>query len=347
MFHTIKNISHDEWLNQRALGIGSSEVGTILGVNPYETPYELWLRKTGRIPPKEVTMSMELGHVNEAYVAMKFAQCTGSVIKESTRGDWLAVDNEKSWLRVSPDRLYWPSGSKHCPKNWRIVECKTTTCDIDPLNPPKRWLYQLQYQMGVMEIKAGAVAWMGFTPKPHIGYLPVEFDADLYNNEIVPRLDFFWTENILKDIAPTPTREAELKLAFPVAAPESSVIADEAITATHGAYLKLVKQEKEIKEQLKLIEDQETILKDQMRAFLKDKETLLAPDGKKILATWKNTKDIETFDLIRFREEQADTYAAYLKQDFDLARFREENADDYLRYVTREKGSRSLRIKNS
>lgn len=41
-----------EWLEYRKDGIGSSEVATILGLNPWETPYQLWRRKKGWTPPK-------------------------------------------------------------------------------------------------------------------------------------------------------------------------------------------------------------------------------------------------------------------------------------------------------
>ena len=49
----VKSSSHEQWLENRKGGIGSSEVATIVGLNPYETPYQLWLRKTGQIPAKE------------------------------------------------------------------------------------------------------------------------------------------------------------------------------------------------------------------------------------------------------------------------------------------------------
>ena len=39
-----------EWHLQRRYAIGGSEVGTILGLNPYESAYALWAKKTGRIP---------------------------------------------------------------------------------------------------------------------------------------------------------------------------------------------------------------------------------------------------------------------------------------------------------
>ena len=35
--------SREEWLAARNEGIGASEVASVLGLNPWETPYQLWL----------------------------------------------------------------------------------------------------------------------------------------------------------------------------------------------------------------------------------------------------------------------------------------------------------------
>lgn len=50
-----------EWHERRKRSIGGSESPTILGVNPWETPTELWERKTGRRPNPEETPAMRRG----------------------------------------------------------------------------------------------------------------------------------------------------------------------------------------------------------------------------------------------------------------------------------------------
>lgn len=37
----------DDWHKWRSKGIGSSEISTVIGKNPYQTPYQLWRIKTG------------------------------------------------------------------------------------------------------------------------------------------------------------------------------------------------------------------------------------------------------------------------------------------------------------
>ena len=62
-----------EWLEYRKDGIGSSEVATILGLNPWETPYQLWRRKKGLDAPKDETFAMKAGHYLEDAVSQFWA----------------------------------------------------------------------------------------------------------------------------------------------------------------------------------------------------------------------------------------------------------------------------------
>ena len=102
--------SREEWLKERERGIGSSEVGTILGVNPFETPYQLWRRKRGLDEPKQETFAMKAGHYLEDAVSKFYADATGKEIIKSSSSDWIIVNSEKDFLRVSPDRTFWLPG---------------------------------------------------------------------------------------------------------------------------------------------------------------------------------------------------------------------------------------------
>lgn len=62
-----------EWLEYRKDGIGSSEVATILGLNPWETPYQLWRRKKGLDAPRDETFAMKAGHYLEDAVSQFWA----------------------------------------------------------------------------------------------------------------------------------------------------------------------------------------------------------------------------------------------------------------------------------
>lgn len=40
--------NRQNWLNVRAKGIGGSDAGVIMGLNPYKSAYQLWMEKTGQ-----------------------------------------------------------------------------------------------------------------------------------------------------------------------------------------------------------------------------------------------------------------------------------------------------------
>jgi len=68
-------ISHDEWLEARSKGLGGSDAGSILGVNPYKGRLELWLEKTGRVQTAFTgNEATRLGQAFERPVAELYAQ---------------------------------------------------------------------------------------------------------------------------------------------------------------------------------------------------------------------------------------------------------------------------------
>ena len=51
------DMSHQEWLEDRKRGIGGSDVATVLGLNKYKSPYQLWLEKTGHAPSLQLNLA--------------------------------------------------------------------------------------------------------------------------------------------------------------------------------------------------------------------------------------------------------------------------------------------------
>ena len=88
----IKTASREEWLEERKKSLGGSDMGSVLGLNEYSSPYAVWAEKTGKLPPKKESEYMRLGSDLEDYVAQRFA--------------------EKSGLKVAKDTATWRN-SKH------------------------------------------------------------------------------------------------------------------------------------------------------------------------------------------------------------------------------------------
>jgi len=60
----------DEWLRYRLdSGIGASQLGTVMGLNEYECPLELFHSKIGLLKPKEKSIRMALGSMSEGLIS--------------------------------------------------------------------------------------------------------------------------------------------------------------------------------------------------------------------------------------------------------------------------------------
>ncbi|EOA2606900.1 lambda-exonuclease family protein, partial [Enterococcus hirae] len=76
------DMSHREWLEDRKRGIGGSDVATVLGLNKYKSPYQLWLEKTGQIELKDSESEPAYwGNVLEEVVAKEFQERTGKKVR--------------------------------------------------------------------------------------------------------------------------------------------------------------------------------------------------------------------------------------------------------------------------
>ena len=113
----IRPKDRNEWLDYRRAGIGSSEIATIVGLNPYETPYQLWRRKIGLDEPKSETFAMKAGHYLEDAVSQFWSDATGRQIIKASAGDWIVRNDEKPFVQVSPDRTYWLDDNRNNDNN--------------------------------------------------------------------------------------------------------------------------------------------------------------------------------------------------------------------------------------
>lgn len=105
----------EAWLLERKKGIGASEASSILGLNPFCTPFKLWANKTGLyVEEVQESEAMEWGHALETPIAIKWAERNGVTVKQC--GDLIKHDN--SPLFATPDFEVIETGD--------LLECKLT-----------------------------------------------------------------------------------------------------------------------------------------------------------------------------------------------------------------------------
>ena len=96
------DMSHEEWLEERKRTIGGSEIGAILGLNPWQSAYSLWAERTGRIPAFDGNLQTKLGTFLEEFVARLFEESSG---KKVQRTNYIYRNDDYPLLHASPDRL--------------------------------------------------------------------------------------------------------------------------------------------------------------------------------------------------------------------------------------------------
>ena len=299
--HVIRCKNRQEWLKARQAGIGSSEVATILGVNPYETPYQLWRRKKGLDAPKEENFFMKAGHYLEEAVAKFYADETGVEIIKRSAEDFLIVNDSRDYLRVSPDRTFWLPNMPHSNDNKGIVECKTTQMSIDEDSIPQHWFCQLQYQLGTAEMYQGALAWL--TQGREFGYKNYDLDRDFYGF-MLEECDKFYIDYIIGKAEPPSISEEDVMLRSPRSAAGKSVEATEEFS---DLVVKLFEAKDAESKASELVDK----LTEKIKLFMGDAESLTYRGI--TLATWKSGKDSSKFDATKYAADHPELVKSYMK----------------------------------
>lgn len=146
MIREITYESHEEWLKlRRELGIGGSEAGAIVGLNPYQSAYSLWAEKTGKIEGFEGNLTTEVGSYLEEFVAKLFERETGKKVRRKNR---MLVNDKYPWAFANVDRLIVGENA--------VLEIKTTNSfptmkRFAKGEYPEQWYCQMTHYLAVGE----------------------------------------------------------------------------------------------------------------------------------------------------------------------------------------------------
>lgn len=107
-------MNQPDWLLARKDGIGGSDVGAVLGMNPYKGPYSVWMDKTNRIAEQPANLAMRQGTYMEEFVAQEFTTLSG---KRVHRVNAILKNDRFPHLHANVDRVLFGEKSG--------LECKT------------------------------------------------------------------------------------------------------------------------------------------------------------------------------------------------------------------------------
>jgi len=284
-----------EWLELRMKGIGGSDAAAILGLDPYKSPFDVYVEKVGLKPDRPDNESMRQGRDLEQYVAERFVEATGKKVR---RKNGILYHPEYPFILGNIDR--WVVGEK------AGLECKTTSV----LNKarfhqgefPPNYYVQCMHYMTITSAEKWYLAVLVLNKAFHV------FEIQRDENEIQALIEAekdFWENHVMKQIPPEPdgseaTSEI-IKQLFPEAREKAEI-------ALFG-YEDKIQRYLDLETQVKDLEHERDKLKQELQLVLGDAEIGRAQG---YIVEWKNQVR-QTLDTQRLKKEMADVYQQFLK----------------------------------
>ena len=139
-----ENMPYADWLELRKQGIGGSDASVVCGINRYKSPVELWLDKTGQLPPQETGEAAYWGTQLEPFVRAEFSKRTGIEVRTVNQ---LLQSEEHPFMLANLDGVCEVSDIGTC-----VFEAKTASAYKageweDTI--PDEYMLQVQHYMAV------------------------------------------------------------------------------------------------------------------------------------------------------------------------------------------------------
>jgi putative phage-type endonuclease len=277
-----------DWLAYRQTGIGASEVGAVLGVNPWRSPADVWLEKVGRAQPFEGNAATYWGNRLEELVAQEYAAQTGRKVRR------LNYTLRRGVLIGDLDRLvHADDGTLPAVRNQvrtdRALEVKTARdrslwADGIPLAYEAQGLTYMHLADSLQVVDFATL----FLAERDFQIMPLLRDQAAIE-EIVARCEEWWQRHIVGNTPPAPRSEDDCRRLWAqhrpatvcFATPEAEV----AMTRLTTAKARIAEAKAEEAEARLVV-----------MAAMQDKEVLKTADGARVLATWKAAKDSQKTD---------------------------------------------------
>ena len=293
-----ENMPYADWLEYRRQGIGGSDASVVCGINRYKSPVELWLDKTGQLPPQGAGEAAYWGTQLEPFVRAEFTKRTGiEVIHKSE----LLQSEEHPFMLANLDGICEVPEVGTC-----IFEAKTASAYKageweDTI--PDEYALQLAHYMAVTGYAGAYIAVLigGNTFKWRF----VERDEELISM-LLELESSFWTH--VQDRTPPPLDGSNasakfLAERFPSSTPKSHIILPN--TAAD-----LLAQYDEACEQLEVVTEQKQRAENLLKEMMGENEVGTSGDR---IVTWKSVSQ-ERLDSKTLKAEHPTLCKKYTSQ---------------------------------
>lgn len=189
--------SDDDWSEFRRSGIGGSDVAPAMGISPYRTALDVWLDKTGRSKPDDLSDNEAVywGTVNEKNVAQRFQRDHPD--KKVYNVYATLVRRTETWMHANLDRMVVePDGTAS------VLEIKTASAykaDDWKDGVPLYYQTQVDWYLAVTGWKRAYVAVL-IGGNDYHEYTIERDDEDV--SAVVDDMHTFWHDFVSADVMP-------------------------------------------------------------------------------------------------------------------------------------------------
>lgn len=304
-----KDMTEEDWqaYREKQKGLGGSDVATILGLNPYKTPFTLWLEKTGQIEPPVLNNEyIEWGNILEPVIREKFAKETGFEVYEN---HWVMLHETHDFMVANIDgEVIDPqfAGEKG------VLEIKTAgerMRDQWENGPPHHYMLQLQHYLAVLDYSYGYIAVLigGSTFK----YYLVERDDYVIDNLIQAEMDFMQMveDRVAPEISGHKADSDYLAETFPEDNGEIGEL-NNALEINALNYFSL-------QQQIKVLQEEADYLKNLIKLEMKDFRILKSDNIRVNMPTIKKV----SFNAKEFEKDHPELYEKYKNKESSYRSF--------------------------
>ena len=285
----MENASNPEIRKQ---GLGGSDAGIVMGLNPWRTRLELWQEKTGRATSPDLSdiESVQWGIHLENPIADEYTRRTGRKVRRVNRtikhGKFEFIQGhidrklesvmaglEIKTVGIRSAHLWGEEGSEEIPAHYRA---------------------QVVHYLAITGWAFWDVA--ALIGGQNLRIFTVDRDEDEIRDLIRKEVDF-WQDHVQADTPPEPIQTREASMLYPASDPDSTM---EASCNTHMH----VNRAKEISVKIDELKKSLELHKAKIQSRMGAAELLISYEGKK-LASWKSStrKDLDKKALKAARPE--------------------------------------------
>ena len=297
-----------EWLEGRYQGIGGSEAGIVLGLNPWKSRLELWdekVNKTRRLDP-DAEIRLKLGNILEPLIAEEYSKITGRELEIRPQ----KVHSKYPFILGNIDREILGSNGR----GPGILEIKTKGAFTDWEDDiPVYYKAQIQHYMEIYGHRWGSFAVLDMG-RLKIDIVDVERDKEFISKLVKEEIEFWrLVENKTPPpVCPTKACEEFLREHYKISEDITIDLKDNEDATKWAVMLR------DAKRNIKAFDTMETEAKNHLMSIVGTAEKAV---GNMYSISWKAPRDKDVFDIQKFKMEHPELAKQYIQSEPQTRRF--------------------------